>query len=311
MRKKVGRYLAWLVAIGLVGYLLSRLSLNDVLTAIRQAAPWTVPAILGLIACVYLADSLAIWKTFGWFVARLSFKEVLVVRGATYLLALVNYAIGQGAIVYFVNRSRGVPVIRGTAAVLLIMGINVLMLLILTSLGLLFEPTVPPWLRLVVIGGYAGLAVYALIVALKPRWLASRPLFDVLLGAGLGGHLKAMAVRLPHILSLLVLSFTAMRAFGIQVPVGTAVLCLPVVYFVAVLPLSPQGLGTMEAMMLLFFVQYAPGATAAQREAAVIASCLAHRAIGNALQVAIGFVCLRNQLARDIAPPPVQAEASA
>src|SRR3954452_23220094 len=138
MRKRLGRILPWLVAIGLFAYLLTRFSPADVAQKMRMAAGWTVPAIAGLVLLVYLADSLAIWKTFGWFVARLSFKEVLVVRGATYLLALVNYALGQGAIVYFVNRSRGVPVSRGTAAVLLIMGINLLLLLVLASLGLVF-----------------------------------------------------------------------------------------------------------------------------------------------------------------------------
>jgi uncharacterized membrane protein YbhN (UPF0104 family) len=312
MRKKLGRILAWLVAIALFAYLLSRFSLADVFHAVRMAQGWTVPVLAGLIVLVYLADSFAIWKTFGWFLARLSFKEVLVVRGATYLLALVNYALGQGAIIYFVRRSRGVPLLRGTAAVLLVMGINMLMLLVLATVGLVFVPQVPPLLRWVVGIAYAGLAVYLALVTLKPRWLTSRPLFDVLLGAGLVGHLKAMLVRIPHILALLTLTYTTMRAFGIQVPVGQAVLCLPVVYFVAVLPISPQGLGTTEAMMIKYFAQYAPGATASQHEAAVFASSLASRAIAMAVQSAIGFLCLRNQMARDLAAPPaVDGEVSA
>jgi uncharacterized membrane protein YbhN (UPF0104 family) len=307
MRKRLGRILAWLVAIGLLGYLFSRISLHDVLRDVKMAAGWTVPVIAGLVILVYLADSLAIWKTFGWFVARLSFREVLVVRGATYLLALVNYALGQGAIVYFVKRSRGVPLIRGTAAVLLVMGINVLMLLALATVGLAVVPQVPPRLAWVVAIAYAGLAVYALAVAVKPRWLTSRPLFDVLLGAGVVGHLKAMAARVPHILSLLVLTYTSMRAFHIQVPVAQAVLCLPMVYFVAVLPISPQGLGTTELMMTTFFADYAPGASAAEHNAAVIASSFTLRVVAVAVQSLIGVVCLRNQMARDIAPPPAES----
>src|SRR5688500_17781121 len=131
MRKRLSRILAWVVALGLLAFLLSRISLADMLRAVQASASWTVPAVAVGVLLVYLADSFAIWKTFGWLVAKLSFREVLVVRGATYLLALVNYALGQGAIVYFVNRSRGVPVMRGTAAVLLVMGINVLVLLML------------------------------------------------------------------------------------------------------------------------------------------------------------------------------------
>jgi hypothetical protein len=311
MRKKVGRVLPWLVALGLFAYLLSRFSPADVAAKLRLAAPWTVPAVAALILVVYLADSLAIWKTFGWFVARLSFKEVLVVRGATYLLALVNYALGQGAIVYFVKRSRGVPVIRGTAAVLLIMGINVLMLLGLATLGLIFVPQTSRVLGIIVAIAYGGLAVYLGLVLAKPRFLTSKPLFDVLLSAGLSGHLKAMAARAPHILSLLALTYTSMLAFHIEVPPGQAILCLPVVYFVAVLPISPQGLGTTELMMTTFFAKFAPGSSLAEREAAVVASSLAARVIAIAMQSLIGFVCLRNQLAKDIAPPAPEAEAGA
>jgi uncharacterized membrane protein YbhN (UPF0104 family) len=310
MRKRLGRILPWLVAIGLFAFMLSRFSPADVLQKMKMAESWTVPVLAALTVLVYLADSLAIWKTFGWFVAKLSFKEVLVVRGATYLLAMVNYALGQGAIIYFVNRSRGVPVMRGTAAVLLIMGINVLLLLALATAGLVFVPQAPPWLSRVVAIAYAGLAVYLTMVIVKPRWLTSRPLFDVLLGAGLLGHLKAMVARVPHIVSLLTLTYTAMRAFGIRVPVGQAILCLPLVYFVAVLPISPQGLGTTEWMMILFFARFAPGASQAEHEAAVVASSLATRVIGIPVQALIGFICLKNQMAKDLALP-ASAEARA
>ncbi|HXU80299.1 MAG TPA: lysylphosphatidylglycerol synthase domain-containing protein [Polyangia bacterium] len=306
MRKKLGRILPWLVAIGLFAYLLSRFSPAEVAHNIRIAAGWTVPAIVGLVLLVYVADSFAIWKTFGWFVARLSFKEVLVVRGATYLLAVVNYALGQGAIVYFVNRSRGVPVSRGTAAVLLVMGINVLVLLALASLGLLFVPGHDRRLGLVVAVAYAGLLVYVVLVLAKPRFLTSKPIFDVLLAARLTDYLKAMAARIPHLLSLMILTYTSMRAFHIVVPLGQAVLCLPMVYFVAVLPITPLGLGTTEFMMTTFFAKYAPGGSGA----AVVASSMALRAIAIVVQCLLGFVCLKTQLAKDIAPP-AEAEASA
>ena len=94
-------------------------------------------------AAVYLADSFAIWKTFGWFLTRMSFKDVLLVRGATYLLAAINYNVGQGAIVYFVHRTAGAPILRGIATVLLMMGINVLALLFLATAGLAIAPDVP------------------------------------------------------------------------------------------------------------------------------------------------------------------------
>jgi hypothetical protein len=300
MRKKIGPILGWVVTIAILVYLFRAIPLAKVWEAFHTAYWWAIPANAVLILAVYLADSFAIKKTFGWFVAPLSYREVLVVRGATYLLALVNYTVGQGAIVYFVNRSRGVPVLRGTAAVLLVMGVNVLMLLLLASIGLVVATDVPPALRLIVLGAYAGLAIYIVVVAAKPRWLVSRPIFDVLLSAGVGGHLRAMAVRLPHILTLMMLSWFSLAAFGVVVPVAKAILCLPIVYFVAVLPISFQGLGTSQAMLIHFFSAFAPGTTDEARWAVVLAASLVCQAIAFVIQVLIGLTCMRNQLARSL-----------
>jgi hypothetical protein len=300
MRKKLGPLLGWAVTIAILVYLFRTISFSKVGDAIHAAYWWAIPADAVLILAVYLADSFAIKKTFGWFVAPLSFREVLIVRGATYLLALINYTVGQGAIIYFVNRSRGVPILRGTAAVLLVMGVNVLVLLVLASAGLLMTTDVPPILRLVVLIAYGGLAGYIALVAWKPGWLASRPIFDVLLSAGVSGHLRAMAVRLPHILTLLVLSWVSLAAFGVVVPIAKAVLFLPIVYFVAVLPISFQGLGTSQAMLIHFFAAYAPGKTDEARWAAVLASSLVCQAIAFAIQLTIGLLCMRNQLARNL-----------
>lgn len=310
MRKKFGPVVGWAVTIAILAYLFRTIHFAKVAEAIHGAYWWAIPVNALLILAVYVADSYAIMKTFGWFVAPLSYREVLVVRGATYLLALVNYTVGQGAIVYFVNRSRGVPILRGTAAVLLVMGINILMLLVLATLGLVASTDVPSGLRLIVLVAYAGLAIYILVVWIKPRWLAERPIFDVLLSAGIGGHLRAMAVRVPHIVTLLALSWFSLAAFGVVIPVGKAILCLPIVYFVTVLPISFQGLGTSQAMLIHFFARYAPGADDKSRWAVIVAASLVCQAIAFVIQLSIGLACMRNRLARDLSKVGVEARSA-
>jgi uncharacterized membrane protein YbhN (UPF0104 family) len=303
MRKKLGRILAWAVTLGLLFYVFRSISLPQIVTAFGSAASWTVPALILLVLGVYLGDSFAIWKTFGWFVTRLSFREVLVVRGATYLLALVNYSVGQGAIVYFVNRSRGVPLLRGTAAVLLVMGTNILLLLVFASIGMLVAPDLPPALRKVVFGAYAALAVYFVLLLLRPSWLTSRPIFDVLFAAGVSGHLRALLVRIPHIGILMVFTYTSLRAFGVQLPVSQAILYLPVIYFIGVLPIAVMGLGTTQAAMIFFLTSYVPGATPAAAKAAILAASLGSQAVALAVQATLGIFCMRNQLARNLRQP--------
>jgi hypothetical protein len=303
MRKKLGRTLAWAVTLGLLYYVFRSISFTQVMAAFGSAAAWSVPVFVLLVLGVYLGDCFAIWKTFGWFVARLSFREVLVVRGATYLLALVNYTVGQGAIVYFVNRSRGVPLLRGTAAVLLIMGINILLLLLFASVGLLIAPDLPPALRRIMLGAYVALAVYLVLLVLRPRWLTSRPIFDVLFAAGLSGHLRALLVRIPHISVLMVFTYTSLSAFGVHVPVAQAILYLPVIYFISVLPIAVMGLGTTQAALIYFLSGYVPGATPAAAKAAIVAASLGAQAVALVVQATLGAFCIRNQLARNLRRP--------
>ena len=295
MRKRLLRVLTWLVTAGLLFILFRRISLPEVLAAARAAPAWVVPAVFCFAALIYLCDSFAIWKTFGWFLTRMSFREVLGVRGATYLLAAINYNVGQGAIVYFVNRTAGVPVMRGVATVLLIMGINVLALLFFATLGLTIAPDVPHGVTVLVAIAWLGFALYATVVALRPRWLRERPLFDVLLGAGLLGHARALLVRLPHIIALFACQLVILRAFGVAVPPVLALATLPVVFLIAALPISVQGLGTSQAALVFFFGRYAAGPRSAQ-EAAVITASLVGQALVLLFQVLVGLICLRSRV---------------
>ena len=299
MLKRFGRAAAWLVTGTLLFLLFRKIPFATVVAATKAAAPWTLPVAVFWIAAVYFADSFAIWKTFGWFLAPLSYAQVLVVRGATYLLAAINYNVGQGAIVYFVHRATGAPVLRGVATVLLIMGVNVLALLVLATVGLAIAPDVPHAVVVIVSVAYAGLAVYALAVAVKPRWLAQRPVFDVLLAAGPAGHARALLVRVPHIVALMSLQTCLLRAFGVAVPIGQAIVALPIVFFIAVLPISVQGLGTTQAAMVYFFARYGPGDAESQR-AAVLAASLFGQAFALTLQTALGIGCLRSRVGREL-----------
>ena len=309
MKKRLVRLLAWAVTAGILFLLFRKIPFHDVVAAARGAAGWTVPAAFFFGFVIYLADSFAIWKTFGWFLAQLSFTDVLLVRGATYLLAAINYNVGQGAIVYFVHRVARVPVIRGVATVLLIMGINVLALLFLATFGLATAPEVPHAVKLIVAVAYAGLAVYVAALIAKPRWLVSRPLFDVLLGAGLGGHARALLVRLPHIAILFVFQIVMMRGFGVAVPILQAAAALPVVYLIAVLPISVQGLGTTQATMIYFFARYAAGDSHAQ-QAAVLTASLVGQAGTLAFQIVLGLACLKSRVGRAVTAAAEEAQAA-
>jgi hypothetical protein len=297
--RTAARIAPWAIAAAILFVLFRNIDPSDVVRGFEQAAGWTVPVLVGLFVLLFLADGFAAWKTFSWFCAPIGYGETLLVRGAAYPLSLVNYTVGQGAFAFFLHRTRDVPLLRCTATVLLVMGINLLALLLLATLGLRAGRDVPQALGAVLVVAYIGLAIYALLLAIKPGWLASRPIFDVLLQAGLGGHLRTLAVRLPHVALLVAVSFLNLRAFGVEVPLVQALLLLPVVYFVAVLPISVQGLGTSQAMMVLLFERFVPGGVA-NPKSLVLAASLAGQIITIGVQLLIGIICLRTPLGRSL-----------
>jgi hypothetical protein len=88
-----------------------------------------------------------------------------------------------------------------------------------------------------------------------------------------------------------------MHAFGVAVPVLDAIAVLPVVFFIGVLPISVQGLGTTQAALVYFFARYAPG-NQTMREAAVISASLVAQTIALAFQATLGIICLKSRVGR-------------
>jgi hypothetical protein len=315
MKKRLVRAALWLVTLGFLAYLFATVPFSRVLAAVGAAAPWTVPVVAAMTIVVFLTDTFAAWKTFSWFAAPVTFREALVVRGASYPLALVNYALGQGAFAFFLHKRKHVPFLRSAATVLLVMGINLLVLLFLATLGLALAEAPPPelaaqlaFVKTLTIAGYAGLAVYAALVVARPRFLRKQPVLDVLLSAGLAGYAKALAARLPHIVSLLVFAYLYLLAFEVRVPVVAALVYLPVAFLVAALPLPGQGFGAAQAAMVALFHRYAPGDPTAQK-AAVLAAGMSGQVIAIVVQMLIGLPCLRSQLGRSLATAPPDPDA--
>jgi uncharacterized membrane protein YbhN (UPF0104 family) len=134
--------------------------------------------------------------------------------------------------------------------------------------------------------------------------------FEVLLNAGLAGHARALLVRIPHLTALVAFQYTALHAFGVQVPLVDAFATLPVIFLVAVLPISVQGLGTTQATMVFFLARYAPGGPKEQ-EALVTAASLTAQALAFGFQGLLGVVCLRSRVGRALQESTKEAKAEA
>jgi hypothetical protein len=262
------------------------------------------------------ADTFAMSSVFGRFGCHVPYKDLYLVRASTYLLAVVNYHVGQAAIVGYLYRVRRVPLLRASGWILFIIGINVGTLFLLASAGATRVSGELRLLRLIPLVCGIGIVLYAALLTWKPRILAERRILQPLFEMGIPGHVFGVAVRLPHIGVLLVWHFVSLRMFGVQVTPGAALLYLPAYFAVSSVPgLSVNGIGVAQLVAVYFFAPYVHNAAGlgdpAAGKAAVLAYSLATAGISLVMQLVLGLVCLRWATARGLKPQPVEPVAEA
>jgi hypothetical protein len=310
LAKKLAPYFIALIALG---WVLHRTDIHALLAALRQAP-------MGLfifVSCVMMvstcaADTFAMAAVFARFGCHVSYKDLYLVRGSTYLLAVLNYHVGQAAIVGYLYRVKRVPLLRASGWIIFIIGINVGTLFLLASAGAMRTTGQLALLHYVPLASAIGIVAYAALLQWKPRVLAERTLFKPLFEMGIAGHVMGVLVRLPHIGVLLLWHYLSLRMFNVNVTVGAALLYLPAYFAVQSLPINVNGLGVAQLVAVYFFSPYAavPAGIAnplAAQKATVMAYSLATAGLSTLLQLVLGAICLRWAAVRGLKPEPIEA----
>jgi hypothetical protein len=290
---RLRRFLPWLVGAAILLALLYRVPFAALRGGLAHG-PWglLVAYTLPFMVLTLLADAYATGVCLRIAGEPRPFGTLTLVRGATYLLGLLNYALGQGGIGLYLHRT-GVRPARGTGIFLFLLIVNFGALAAAAALGLaLGEGRWAGGLRGLALGIVVAGLGYLAVVALRPSFLARREVLEPLFAAGPSGHLVALAGRMPHLLFLILGHWGALLIWGIPVPLAQALARMPVVLLASVVPLSPSGLGTVQAAQVLLFAPYSGALTAAAREAAVLSFSLAFSLLGLGSQALVGAVCL-------------------
>lgn len=302
------RYWPWLVGIAILVVIVTRVPVDAFRQAITHGPHVQLGfATLAITSVILCTDSLSTWIGLIALRMRRPLKGVFFVRGATYLLFIVNYALGQGAFGYYLNRT-GTTGLRAVGATLFLIGTNLATLLVVTAVAWSFAATGAPrgamWWTLAI--GCGGLLVYLVVIAIRPRFAAKFEVLAPLFDSGVRGHLIAMVGRLPHSAVLVLGHWVALRVWGVEVPFTVALTLMPAVVIASVLPISPAGLGTTQAALVYFFADYAPGPPD-QRHAFVLAFSVVYFVYGVAASLVVGLGC--TPFARKMGLLPQSAEA--
>jgi hypothetical protein len=285
--------LPFAIALGLIGFTVSRIDLR---AFVRNIAAVNAPAFL-LFAVVFVlglltADAFASAIVYRRTVAPVTFREFWVLRGASYLMSIINHHVGQALLTYYVSKHHRVPLARMAGATLLVYAslTGCLLLAGVAAMLLAGWPLMKPLLALAV-----GL-VYLVVIAWRPAPLARIKLLAPLFEAGVVGHVVALVVRIPHFSVLFVGTWLPFWFFGVKVPLGAALAFVPIIIVATTLPLTPQGIGTRAILGYMFFKSYAPGATPEEQRAAIAASMTAFEVAFTLVEAVLGLVLLRRAM---------------
>jgi hypothetical protein len=299
------RALPFVVGVGLVLYVASRLDLGAFVAAVRRTnylgfVAFALVFITGALAADVLATTQVYRRTIG----PVRYKDIFVIRAASYLPSMVNHHVGQAWLTYFLSKAYRAPLARAAGATLLVYATTFGGLYAFLLAGLPVNHGRIPWLGATVAGVGAAGVVYASVLAFRPRLLTDRPLLAPLFEVGLGGHLVAILWRLPHVLMQFLGAWVPFLFFGVDVPLADALALMPVIMFVVTLPVSPQGLGTRDALALVLLAGYAHG-TPTERASAVAATTLSWLVVLAIIQLALSSLFVKHAyrlLGRGVAP---------
>jgi len=269
--------LPWL-ATGLIFYYIFRqVPFSQVWSALKLVRlQILIPVVLINYIAYFLADVWVHYLAFKWLAAEVRFREVLFARGASYILGLINFFIGQGGVGYWLARAKHVPAGEATSTIFFIMFMDLFLLILLSATGVLFflpEVRLTDFFTLRPEGDLVRFTLITLAVLLSQIWIWIRkpkaPLVRWLLFRGpflVFDRLQPRHFGLIFLLKLFIYGFDifanwlGLKALGVEVSLTHILTYLPLIYLIGSIPITVLHLGTTQAAWLWFFQDLAPPA---------------------------------------------------
>lgn len=260
----IARTVPWLIGGSVLVYLIWRIEPQPLIKALAQAQLMIyIPAVLVFIYISFLVDMQnfrALMKHFGYL---FTLAESMAIRGASYLIVVIDYTLGLGSIVYFLKETRQIPLGRGTAIMIYYNYINQIALLLLAVGGYPLLGMDLPWLTRGLIACILLLCLTVLVIGIikssgngLAKKIRKAVLAQPFVESSFRTYLLNTIYRMGYYCTYILFFYVAVRAFGMEIPFITLIAYVPIILLVISIPISPFGLGTSQAAMLLLFKSY-------------------------------------------------------
>ncbi|MEE3326176.1 MAG: hypothetical protein VX252_02485 [Myxococcota bacterium] len=263
--------LPWLITVICFGYLYTKLSgaaardgvsLVEYLSEVFAQVHWGqwIALMIPYSIFFFVIDTLVVWRVINWFNTRVSYADMLPIRGSSYILSIINEQVGKGAMGLYLNRRYDVPGWEVGSSMVFIMFCEFYYLLMWATLGwLIGRDSLPaefgliPWIALI---ASAFFVVWILLFRTSLGESASfreRPAFKAFREAGPLRYLVLILLRSPALLGAVVVYTLALRLFNVDTNFLQMLGYLPVIFFGAATP------GPMRTVAITLWVILFPG----------------------------------------------------
>ncbi len=189
------------------------------------------------------------------------------IKAASYLLGLLNYALGAGAVTLLLRRRASMSLADAAGAVFLIglFDLGSLLLMVLVGAGLLGSEALGVQAGVVMLATgaiVAGFAVLRAPISLGPfDGLRRLTVFRAARTLPISLLLQLGALRLAFISSFILLSWSVFAAFEISLPPVNLIVNISILLLVSALPIAVAGLGTGQLVFVSLFDRWASAET--------------------------------------------------
>ncbi len=258
--------IVWTIGAGLVIYVSRGFTFHQLAATLKRCdLTLFVAANVGSVLLRWLLDTFLFATLFSFFHRRTTYREVLPASTALYFLQAVNVLVADGAMVIFLHRRKGVEwltagwtmAFQGFVDAILMSSLTIVLALLV------------PWSPIRIALPYASAAL-AFFVCVAFWWMHGTA--TTRLGRWLKGRHGLRAFRMARLHHYIVLAFIRfmmyvpnafafyiyLLAFRLHVPVAAVLALSPALMFAQSAPVSPSGLGPLQAVMVDGLARFAP-----------------------------------------------------
>jgi hypothetical protein len=243
-----------LLTAAIFALLLRRVPFSALASALQQADYARFLLLMIPNALFYFAwDTLVLSVVINWFHGAVSYRRLLPVRAASYVVGFFNTNLGRGAMAAYLSRQLHAPFLELGSTVIFLVLTEYTQLVLWAMLGLLA-------VRADVSGSLLAVAAAVAVCWLLVRWLLAPRGWTIARTFRISTptqYAEIVLLRAPMFVVSLCLHYYAARSFGIEIPFFRMLMFLPVIFMLAALPVTVAHLGTTQAAWIFFFGQYA------------------------------------------------------